>query len=109
MPTTRTTEVTPVKALRSIVGPDHVRDASAADAVDGVLPGAVVEPASIGEAAAILKACSSGGLTIVPRGGGTKLGWGSRPERVDVILSTGRLDAMLEHASGDLVARVQPG
>jgi glycolate oxidase FAD binding subunit len=99
----------PLRILRSIVGQEGVRDPAPEHAVDGITPSAVVEPATIEEAAAVLQTCSSRGLTIVPRGGGSKIGWGSTPERMDVILSTRRLDAVLEHAAGDLVARVQPG
>jgi glycolate oxidase FAD binding subunit len=107
--TSPTTEAESLRLLRPILGYDGARDPEPEDLVDGMMPSAVVEPATIEEAAGVLAACSSGGLTIVPRGGGTKLDWGSRPGRLDVILSTRRMDAVLEHAAGDLVARVQPG
>jgi glycolate oxidase FAD binding subunit len=43
------------------------------------------------------------------RGAGTKLGWGHPPERVDLILDTGRMDAVVEHAAGDLIVVVGAG
>src|SRR5205823_2144164 len=69
----------------------------------------VVEPSCTEEAAGVLRSCSSGGLAVVVRGAGSKLSWGAQPERLDVILSTARMGAVLEHASGDLVGRTQPG
>ena len=42
-------------------------------------------------------------LAVVARGAGTKLGWGHPPERVDLLLDTGRMDTVVEHAAGDLI------
>lgn len=95
--------------LTTIVGADHVRDAVPADAIDGVMPSWVVTPGSIEEAAAILRLASETGLAVAPRGNGTKLGLGNLPQRLDLILSTLRLNQVLEHASGDLVARLGAG
>src|SRR5947209_6250461 len=69
----------------------------------------VVEPASTAEVSAALAAAHDSGLAVAPRGGGTKLGWGNPPERLDLMLSTARLNRVLEHASGDLVARLEAG
>lgn len=105
--------VTPARSvgrdLRAIVGREHAREATAADAVDGVPARWVVEPGSVAEAADVLRLCSGNGLAAVPRGAGTKLGWGNPPARLDVVVSTARMDALLDHASGDLVARTQAG
>ena len=49
------------------------------------------------------------GLAVVARGAGTKLGWGAPPRRLDLLLDTGRLDRVVEHAAGDLVVVVQAG
>lgn len=95
--------------LGAIVGAEHVRPASPGDAVDGVHPRCVVEPGSPGELAAVLREANAAGLAVAPRGGGTKLGWGSPPERVDLVLSTRRLNVVLEHAWGDMTATVQAG
>src|SRR5262249_26299308 len=98
----------PLELLRGVAG-ERSFAASAADAVAGVMPGAIVEPASGEEAAAVLRACSAYGLTALRRGGGTKLHRGSPPERADVVVSTARMDAVLEHAAGDLVLRARAG
>lgn len=99
----------PLAAFRAVVGEPHARPAAAADAVDGVAARHVVEPGTIEETAAALRLASASGLAVVPRGGGSKLAWGAPPRRADVVLSTARLDQVLEHAAGDLVVRAQAG
>jgi len=99
----------PRAELASIVGADHLRAASAADAVDGVAAQMVVEPGSADELALVLRCANDAGLSVVPRGGGTKLGWGNPPRGADLVLSTARLDQVLEHAWADMTATVEAG
>ncbi len=87
----------------------EVRGADDADRVAGVRPGLVASPASTEEAGALLTAAAELGLAVVPRGTGTRLDWGVPPARCDLVVDTRRLDAVLEHAAGDLVVRVQAG
>jgi len=95
--------------LAAIVGPEHVRPATSADAVDGVSAGRVVEPGTEAALARVLASANRAGLAVVPRGGGTKLEWGHPPRRADLVLSTTRLDRVLEHAWADLTATVEAG
>lgn len=99
----------PRAELASIVGADHLRAASAADAVDGVAAQMVVEPGSADELALVLRCANDAGLSVAPRGGGTKLGWGNPPRGADLVLSTARLDQILEHAWADMTATVEAG
>ncbi|HEY8672237.1 MAG TPA: FAD-binding oxidoreductase [Candidatus Dormibacteraeota bacterium] len=92
-----------------IVGSDHVRDASPADAVRGVSPSAVVSPGDEAEVAAVLAAATAHQLAVVPRGGGTKLDWGRPPARCDIVLSTSRIEGIVEHEPADLVCVVRAG
>ena len=77
--------------------------------VDGVQPQAVISPATPQEVAQVLHVCESGGLAVVPRGGGTKLSLGNLPQKADFILSTVRLNRVVEHAWDDMSATVQAG
>jgi glycolate oxidase FAD binding subunit len=87
-----------------------VREADpASDAVAGVGPAFVASPASTEEASALLRAAAEHGLTVVPRGAGTGLGWGAPPAACDLVVDLRRMDQVIEHAAGDLVARVQAG
>src|SRR5690348_10659578 len=87
--------------LASVVGGEHCRPATPADAADGIAARWVVEPGSAEEIAAVLRTANAAGLAVVPRGGGTKLGWGTPPRAADCVLSTRRLDRVIEHAWGD--------
>jgi glycolate oxidase FAD binding subunit len=95
--------------FRAILAPDSMRAATAADAVCGVQPRLVLEPANEQQLAAALRLANDAGLAVVPRGGGTKLSWGNPPARAEVILSTSRLDKIIEHAWADLTVSVEAG
>lgn len=92
-----------------IVGANHVREASAGEAVRGVSPSAVVSPGDEAEVAAVLRAATEHRLSVVTRGGGTKLDWGAPPSRCDVILSTTRIEGIVDHEPADLVCVVRAG
>ena len=88
---------------------DDVTDAGPADAVDGVPATLVARPRTTAETAAVLQAAAGHGLTVVPRGRGTKLSWGRPPERADLVLDVSRMSAVLDHAAGDLIVHAQAG
>jgi len=98
-----------VEDLQTIVGKDNVREASSEDAVGGVTPSLVVEPGSTEEISEVMKLASREGLAVSPRGGGTKTGWGNPPREADIILSTVRMNEIIEHVPGDQIVRVQAG
>ncbi|MGC2765115.1 MAG: FAD-binding oxidoreductase, partial [Candidatus Acidiferrum sp.] len=95
--------------LASIVGSENLRDANLEDSVCGVLPKFVVQPEGEKQLAAALAFANEAGLTVIPRGGGTKLEWGNPPKSADIILSTARLDRIIEHAWADLTITVEAG
>ena len=59
--------------------------------------------------AEVLRAAAAHGLTVVPRGRGTKLSWGVAPTTADVLVDVSALDQVLDHAAGDLIAVTQAG
>src|SRR5438128_8816648 len=93
----------------AIVGNENVHAATAADAVAGVQPKLVIEAGTESEIAEILRLSNAAELAVIPRGGGTKLGWGNSPERADLVLSTARLNEIIEHAWADLTVTVEAG
>ena len=96
--------------LAGIVGDAGVRAPSgAADIIDGVRPGVVVEPATAEGVANVLRWASSTGRTVVVRGGGSHDGWGRRPRPVDVLLGTRRINRLIAHEHGDLTATIESG
>jgi glycolate oxidase FAD binding subunit len=86
-----------------------VRVAGPVDVVAGMPARLVAEPASTAEAAALLRAAAQLRLTVVARGAGTRLDWGLPPRACDLIVDTRRLNAIIEHAAGDLVVRAEAG
>ena len=86
-----------------------VTPAGELDAVGGRQARYVAAPGSTDEAAALLTAAAELGLTVVPRGSGSRLDWGAAPASCDLIVDTRRLDQVVEHAAGDLVVTVQAG
>ncbi len=91
-------------------GEENVRPALPADVVDGLMPRYVVEPASAAEVASVLALANGASLSVIPRGGGTKMDWGNTPRSADLILSLRRMDRVIEHAAGvRRAATVQAG
>jgi glycolate dehydrogenase FAD-binding subunit len=107
--TQATSPAPPWQKLEAIVGAEHLRPGTSADAIDGLVPQKVIEPGTEQEVADALRVASEAGLHVVPRGGGTKLGWGNPPRAAELVLSTRRLNRVLEHAWADLVVAVEAG
>jgi len=95
--------------LADLLGADHVRAAMPADAILDVQPQLALEPSTQQQVAEALRIANEAGLAVIPRGGGTKLAWGNRPSRADIVLSTARLNRVLEHAWADLTVTVEAG
>ncbi|HZC27609.1 MAG TPA: FAD-binding protein, partial [Actinopolymorphaceae bacterium] len=95
--------------LDALVKTCDVRPGEPEDAVQGVAASYVAEPATVAEASDLMRAAAEQELTVVPRGAGTKLHWGSPPERCDLVVDTRRLGRLIEHAAGDLVVKAEAG
>ena len=86
-----------------------LRQATGQDAIDGVIPRHVALPGSPEELAQILADASRDRQLIVLRGGGSKLGWGRVPSRVDLVIGTEKLNRLLAHRHGDMTVTAQAG
>ena len=78
-------------------------------AVHGVVPGRVAAPGTVEETAAVMAAAHAAGAVVVPWGGGTQQLIGGPPERVDLVVRTGRLNRVLIHEPDDLTISVEGG
>jgi glycolate oxidase FAD binding subunit len=78
-------------------------------AIDGVEPAAICWPSSTAEASACLKVADRVGAAISPRGAGTKTALGNRPRGCDLIVSTERLNHVVEYAPANLTVTVEAG
>jgi glycolate oxidase FAD binding subunit len=72
-------------------------------------PSFVAAPGSTEEAAAVMRVAAEHELAVVVRGGGSRLSWGAPPSRCDLVIDMSRMSGVVEHAAGDLVARLQAG
>ena len=103
--------------LRAIVGAEGVIREPGALLVyesDGLTayrerPCAVVAPRSTAEVAAVLRELAAADMPFVARGAGTGLSGGALAMRGAVLVSTARMDAILELDPANHRARVQPG
>ncbi len=86
-----------------------VQEPGPGDDVDGVRPGVVVRPDDTAQVAEVMRAAAAHGLSVVPRGRGTKMSWAMPPTGADVLLDVSRLDQVLDHQAGDLIVVAQAG
>ena len=73
------------------------------------LPMVVALPESEGQVAQVLRSCHTLGVPVVPRGAGTGLSGGCTPLADGVLLSTAKLNRILQIDPLARIARVQPG
>ena len=98
------------RELAAIVGEQNVQSAgNERFAIDGVVPGSLVTPATPAEIGAVLALANSKGLIIAPAGGFTKQDIGGVPERVDILLRTTRLRGVQHYDPGDLTVSIHAG
>ena len=105
-----------LKQLERIVGPDHLFTAPeelrcySYDATGReFLPEAVALPASAQEIAAILALANTHRFPVVPRGAGSGMTGGSLPVQGGLVLSSARLNRILEIDPANMIAVVEPG
>ncbi len=72
-------------------------------------PRLVVAPASADEACEVLRLAASRGWAVVPAGALTWLDAGNSLRRADVVISTRRMQRIIEHEPADLVATAEAG
>ncbi len=100
-----------VAALREIVGDawlDTGGDAGLPP-VDGVRPALRVSPGDAEEVASLLQLCAEHEAAVIPTGSGSALDLGNVPSGADVLLSTSRLDQILQYTPADMTVSVQAG
>ena len=77
--------------------------------MDGLLPLVVVTPNTVEEAAQVVALVNQHGLTLLARGGGSRMNVGGLPEQIDVLLETNKLTHLLEYEAPDLTCHVEAG
>jgi glycolate oxidase len=73
------------------------------------MPELVVIPGNVDEISAVMKLCHQYDITVTPRGAGTGLSGGSLPVKGGIVLSTERLNKILDIDQENFQATVEPG
>jgi glycolate oxidase FAD binding subunit len=101
-----------VSKLRGMTGEAHVirdPDQLKAHALDGKRPKVIVSPGTIDEVSQVVSFANQDHLAIVTKGGGTKMGMGGIPKKMDILLSTARLNRVVDCDTDNLTLSVESG
>lgn len=106
-----------LQSLQQIVGENYVfTDAENLDKYSrdeteklSFLPHVVVKPRTTEEIAAIMQLCNKELIAVTPRGAGTGLSGGALPHLGGVLLSTERMNSILEIDERNLQVTTEPG
>ena len=75
----------------------------------GNSPSCIVYPRTQQQLAAVIATAHKNNWRVLPCGSGSKLSWGGLAKGVDVVVSTERINQLIEHAVGDLTVTVEAG
>ena len=97
--------------FKNILGDGYCDDRATLEAcaAQGVVPACVCAPADEKQAATVIQQAAAHLIQLAPFGSGTQQGNGRAPVTDFVALSTRRMNALIQHEPGDMVASVQAG
>jgi glycolate oxidase FAD binding subunit len=72
-------------------------------------PSCVVYPHSQAELSAVIAIANSHQWRVLTCGSGSKINWGGLAKNIDIVVSTERINQLIEHAVGDLTVTVEAG
>ena len=100
-----------MSTLKTICGDGFCDDAASLQACDihAVTPGAICAPADESQACELIRQAIAQKIQLVPFGSGTQQGSSGAPHEKFVALSTRRMNQLVEHEPGDMVATAQAG
>ena len=101
-----------IPRLKEVVGEGYATqdpDKLKAYLLDGKKPKIVVSPGTINEVSKIVAYANQRHLTIIPRGNGTKMETGGIPKKMDIVLSTNRLNRITDSDCENLTLSAESG
>jgi glycolate oxidase FAD binding subunit len=75
----------------------------------GHSPSCIVYPGTQEQLAAVIATAYTNNWRVLSCGSGSKLSWGGLAKDIDVVVSTERINQLIEHAVGDLTVTVEAG
>jgi len=88
---------------------DAIRQEQIERAIATKTPSCIVYPRTQAELAAVIACADSNNWRVLPFGSGSKISWGGLAKDVQVLVSTERLNQLIQHAVGDLTITVEAG
>jgi glycolate oxidase FAD binding subunit len=101
--------ITRLKEIAGEAGVIQDPDKLKAYAIDGKKPKVVVTPGTTDQVSRVVAYASQEHLAIVPRGNGTKMEMGGIPKKMDIVLSTGRLNRITDRDCENLTLSAESG
>jgi len=77
--------------------------------IDGILPRLLVRPKSVEAVSQVVAFANQHALTILARGGGSRMNLGNLAGQIDIVVETEQLNHLLEHEGPDLTCHVEAG
>jgi glycolate oxidase FAD binding subunit len=72
-------------------------------------PSCIVYPHTQAELAAVIATANRNKWRVLPCGSASKINWGGLAKNIDIVVSTERINQLIEHAVGDLTVTVEAG
>jgi glycolate oxidase FAD binding subunit len=72
-------------------------------------PSCIVYPQNQAELSAVMVTANQNKWCVLPCGSMSKINWGGLGKNIDIIISTERINQLIEHAVGDLTVTVEAG
>jgi len=85
--------------------PSGIADTAIAD----TQPDCIAYPTAGEDLSKVMALANENNWRVLPMGQGSKLIWGGLAEQLDLVVSTARLNKIVDHAVGDFTVTVQPG
>jgi FAD/FMN-containing dehydrogenase len=101
-----------MEGLKDILNVEWVKrdpETLSAYSVDGLRPGAVVFPESLEQVSEVVKMAHKEKWALLPWGSGSKIGVGNPPSRLDLVISTTRLNKIIDMDTANLTVTAQAG
>ncbi|MEA5448000.1 FAD-binding oxidoreductase [Leptolyngbya sp. CCNP1308] len=95
--------------LGDVVESDRILPPKSLNLPEYLTPQAVVYPTTEVELSAVMACADENSWRVIPCGSGSKLSWGGVGAGVDLIVSTARLNQVIDHAVGDMTLTAQAG
>lgn len=105
------TDLTHQEELFAAVGRENVLtgDPASEFAIAGRAPQFVLFPDSLDALREVMAAADAGELAVAPYGGGTRIGIGAAPTRLDAVIVTRRLNRLVDYQPDDMTVTVECG